>query len=642
MTASSLLTIAEQALDAGISVVPPRTDGSKAPLGSWRTFQSRLPYLQEIDDWYRADQNPGIGVVCGAVSGNLEALDFDRHSAYEDFIERAKETGLSELVDRVEAGYLESTPKGRHWLWRCSEISGNTKLANNEDQEVLIETRGEGGYIIVAPSSGSIHPSGEPYELLQGSIDTITAITPEERELLLDLARSFDYVARRADLRPLETESRPGDQFNAESTWSELLVPEGWAEIYTRNGITYWRRPGKDIGISASSGLGDADLLYVFTTSTAFEGNAAYSKFGAYALLHHQGDYSAAAAALRADGFGTSTSIPLADPEEGSPLPSSGSFHFSSWTELLAEPEEAQSWLWDRTLATSSISILVSRPKVGKSTLARSIAVAVATGGQLLGRDVAPGKILYLQFSAEGKRSELRQSLERAAVPLDDRIWIYTGPSVPDPIDALEAAVAQHRPSLVIIDTLIRWVPVSDANDYSIMSQITESIATVARLSGAHIMMLHHAGKADRDAGDSVLGSTAIFGGVDTLLAMRSREGLRTLESRQRYGDDMEETVLDLDLGTGLLMAAGSLEEVEQRDLKAAIMAHAQDGMTRQQIIDGVEGRAALISKALRQLSAEGHLERLGAGTRADPTVFLVHDEPRRDDDRGRIRWRSL
>ena len=642
MTAFSLLTIAEQALEAGISVVPPRTDGSKAPLGSWRTFQERLPYLQEIDDWYRIDQNPGIGVVCGAVSGNLEALDFDRHSAYEDFIERARETGLSELVDRVEAGYLESTPKGRHWLWRCSEISGNTKLANNEDQEVLIETRGEGGYVIVAPSSGSIHPSGEPYELLSGSIETITAITPEERGLLLDLARSFDHVAQRADLRPLESESRPGDQFNAESTWSELLVPEGWAEIYTRNGITYWRRPGKNIGISASSGLGDADLFYVFTTSTVFDGNAAYSKFGAYTLLNHQGDYSAAAAALRADGFGTSTSIPLADPEGGSPLPSSGSFHFTSWTELLSEPEETQSWLWDRTLATSSISILVSRPKVGKSTLARSIAVAVATGGQLLGRDVAPGKILYLQFSAEGKRSELRQSLERAAVPLDDRIWIYTGPSVPDPIDALEAAVAQHRPSLVIIDTLIRWVPVSDANDYSIMSQITESIATVARLSGAHIMMLHHAGKADRDAGDSVLGSTAIFGGVDTLLAMRSREGLRTLESRQRYGDDMEETVLDLDLGTGLLMAAGSLEEVEQRDLKAAIMAHAQDGMTRQQIIDGVEGRAALISKALRQLSTEGHLERLGAGTRADPTVFLVHDEPRRDDDRGRIRWRSL
>ena len=599
-----------------------------------------MPYLQELDDWYRTDQNPGIGVVCGAVSGNLECLDFDRHSAYDEFIERARETGLSELVDRIEAGYLERTPKGRHWLWRCSEISGNTKLANNEDQEVLIETRGEGGYVIVAPSSGSIHPSGEPYELLSGSIKTIAAITPEERGLLLDLARSFDYVARRADLRPSESDFRPGDHFNAEATWSELLVPEGWQEIYTRNGITYWRRPGKTIGISASSGLGE-DLFYVFTTSTIFDGNAAYSKFGAYALLRHQGDYSAAAAALRADGFGAPTPIPLADPADASPLASAG-FHFSSWSELLAEPEETQSWLWDQTLATSSISILVSRPKVGKSTLARSIAVAVATGGQLLGREVAQGTILYLQFSAEGKRSELRQSLERAGVQLNDRIWIYTGPTVESPIEALEAALAHHRPNLVVIDTMIRWVPVSDANDYTEMSRVTEAIATMARMSGSHIMMLHHASKADRDAGDAVLGSTAIFGSVDTLLAMRSREGRRTLESRQRYGNDMEEMVLELDQGTGLLMAAGSLEEVEQRDVREAILGHAQDGMSRQQIVDGVEGKAIFISKALRQLVTEGYLERLGAGTRSDPTVYLVHQEPRRDDDRGRIRWRNI
>ena len=284
----SLLTIAEQAVDAGISVVPPRTDGTKAPLGSWRTFQERLPYLQELDDWYRTDQNPGIGVVCGAVSGNLECLDFDRHSTYNEFIERARETGLSELVDRIEAGYLERTPKGRHWFWRCSEISGNTKLANNEDREVLIETRGEGGYVIVAPSSGSIHPSGEPYELLSGSIDTIPAITPDERGLLFDLARSFDCVARRADLRPLESESRPGDQYNVETAWSDLLVPAGWREMGGRDGVTSWQRPGKTIGISATTNYGGADLLHVFTSSTDFEPDTSYSKFAVYTLLHHQ------------------------------------------------------------------------------------------------------------------------------------------------------------------------------------------------------------------------------------------------------------------------------------------------------------------------------------------------------------------
>jgi hypothetical protein len=192
----------------------------------------------------------------------------------------------------------------------------------------------------------------------------------------------------------------------------------------------------------------------------------------------------------------------------------------------------------------------------------------------------------------------------------------------------------------VVIDTMIRWVPVNDANDYAEMSKVTEAIATMARLSGAHIMMLHHAGKADRDMGDSVLGSTAIFGSVDTMLAMRNRDGRRTLESRQRYGEDMEETVLELDFDTGLLMAVGSLDEVESRDVREAIMGHATDGMTRQQIVDGVEGKAAVVGRAIRQLMTEGYLERLGAGTRSDPMRYLVHSTPR--EDRGRVRWRDL
>ena len=642
MTEYSLLTIAEQALDNGISIVPPRNDGTKAPLGRWQTYQEQWPTLDEITQWYTDASITGIGVVCGQVSGNLECIDFDRKDAYEEFIDQAQLAGLSGLVDRIEAGYLESTPKGMHWLWRCSEISHNLKLANNEQDETLIEIRGEGGYVIIAPTSGTVHPSGQPYTLLQGSIATIPAITPEERQLLLDLAKSLDKNARRADLRGSEDQSRPGDHYNAESTWSDVLLPAGWQEIYTRDGVTYWQRPGKTVGISGTTNYAGTDLFYVFTSSTEFDPNTAYSKFGAHAVLEHDGDHSRAAAALRARGFGDSpSSIPVpVDPSDApSPAPG-GSFSFTPWTELLQEPAETQSWLWDKTLATSSISILVSRPKVGKSTLARSIATTVATGGTLLGRTVEPGTVLFLQFSAEGKRSELKDALVRSGVQLEDRIWVYTGPTVEEPIYALEKAVAQHRPSLVVIDTMIRWVPVADANDYAEMSRVTEAIATMARLSGAHIMMLHHAGKADRDMGDSVLGSTAIFGSVDTMLAMRNRDGRRTLESRQRYGEDMEETVLELDFDTGLLMAVGSLDEVEFRDVREAIMGHVTDGMTRQQIVDGVEGKTAVVGRAIRQLMTEGYLERLGAGTRSDPMRYLVHSTPR--EDRGRVRWRDL
>ena len=78
----------------------------------------------------------------------------------------------------------------------------------------------------------------------------------------------------------------------------------GWTNVYTRDGTTYWRRPGKDIGISATTNFGGADLLYVFSSSTEFEAEKSYTRFGAYAVLNHGGDFHAAARALAQQGYG--------------------------------------------------------------------------------------------------------------------------------------------------------------------------------------------------------------------------------------------------------------------------------------------------------------------------------------------------
>ena len=64
----------------------------------------------------------------------------------------------------------------------------------------------------------------------------------------------------------------------------------------------YWRRPGKTSGWSATLKEG---VFYVFSSSAApFEQNRAYSPFSVYALLEHNNDFAAAAAALRREGFG--------------------------------------------------------------------------------------------------------------------------------------------------------------------------------------------------------------------------------------------------------------------------------------------------------------------------------------------------
>ena len=87
-------------------------------------------------------------------------------------------------------------------------------------------------------------------------------------------------------------------------SWAAVLEPAGWVEVFTRGDVSYWRRPGKTFGISATTNFGGSDLFYPFTSSTEFEPETSYTKFGAFALLEHGSDYSRAALALVKQGYG--------------------------------------------------------------------------------------------------------------------------------------------------------------------------------------------------------------------------------------------------------------------------------------------------------------------------------------------------
>jgi putative DNA primase/helicase len=312
-TESSCLAAALAAHAAGIAVLPPREDGSKSPItnehGEWAVKGERADERQ-IRGWY--GPRTGLGVICGKISNGLEALDFDLRAVCDAFVAAAQDWGLAALVAHIRAGYDELTPNGQHWLYYCAE-NACVKLAerpaptqgNPRGRKTLIETKGEGGYAIIAPSRGRVHPSGYAYELVSGSFGTITAISPAERQSLFALARSFDQMPR-AERQQAPPRSwapspgdRPGDLQIAHWSWAEILEPHGWTWVYGRGGISYWRRPGKDHGISATTNATGRDTLIVFSSSTLFDtAPASYDRFGAYAVLEHGGDFHAAAVHL--------------------------------------------------------------------------------------------------------------------------------------------------------------------------------------------------------------------------------------------------------------------------------------------------------------------------------------------------------
>ncbi len=93
--------LAYQLLDLGFCVMPPKEDGSKRPDGPWKDFQTRLPTREEVDSWYQRDRS-GVGIIGGAVSRNLELLEFEGRAVHEGikdaFLEAACKLDLSPLI----------------------------------------------------------------------------------------------------------------------------------------------------------------------------------------------------------------------------------------------------------------------------------------------------------------------------------------------------------------------------------------------------------------------------------------------------------------------------------------------------------------------------------------------------------------
>jgi DNA-binding HxlR family transcriptional regulator len=298
----------------------------------------------------------------------------------------------------------------------------------------------------------------------------------------------------------------------------------------------------------------------------------------------------------------------------------SGTFALTTLGDLLAEPEEAVAWLVEGLLPSGGVSLLAAKPKVGKSTTARCLALCVARGAPFLGRATVQGPVVYLAL--EEKRAEVAKHFRRLGATEADPIHIHVGAAPEAALEALAAVIDEYYPALVIVDPLLRLVRVRDANDYAEVTRALEPVIELARLSGSHIMLIHHANKGERTGGDAILGSTALFGAVDTALIMKRNpiDGQRTIESIQRYGVDLPESVIVLDEETGRVTLAGTVAERRQREAEDAVLSVLSDRpMTEQEVREAVQMQGLVVSRALRSLVERGLVERTGTGRRGDP-----------------------
>lgn len=197
--------------------------------------------------------------------------------------------------------------------------------------------------------------------------------------------------------------------------------------------------------------------------------------------------------------------------------------------ERLPSPE----WLVRRHITNQSLTILAGPPGAGKSYLALSISLSIATGTTLFDQfKVRRGRVAYIYSEGEsGLKYRLRAWRQFHGVdkiPLDFRAYPYRY-NLLDKTEA-ESIVKQmyhdfdgDMPDLVVVDTLARNYGPGDENSTKDMNAFVESL-DIIRAVGVAVTVIHHTGK---DAGRGERGSTALRGAADTvILAVQDETGL--------------------------------------------------------------------------------------------------------------------
>lgn len=311
-------------------------------------------------------------------------------------------------------------------------------------------------------------------------------------------------------------------------------------------------------------------------------------------------------------------------PDEGAEEKPGSGHHFTliRASDIISTQEPERDWVWEGILPSGGLSLIVAKPKIGKTTLALQLAVAVSRGETFLGRKTRRAAVIFLAL--EEHRDEVQKSLKKLGVTeeSDEPLFLHFGTAPANAMQEIEPLIREKGAKFLVIDILQKFCRVKDLNDYSQVTRTLEPLMSVGRKLDCQISLTHHAGKADREDGDDILGSTGLLGGVDTSIHIKKRnKESRIFSTIQRYGVDVPQTVIALK--DGCLVMEGSREEVEiEENVPLILVALGEGPLAEKDIWEKVGKDHSRVSSALRKLVEQKAVIRTGTGKRGNPFVY--------------------
>ena len=299
--------VAQQYHAAGLKVIPYYDDPDpKKQFPAWKKYREGQS-TEQVKDLF----SKPCDRICILCTDNMEAIDIDVKADPAKTIEteffdlcREDETAANALQKCVQ---VRTKSGGWHIIYRAENSEGNQKLAHRkEGKEATIETRGNGGLIFAAPSTG--------YAVQQGNYAEIPTLSDTERNTLISIARLLDEQRSDAPTPERLTEQHSDgqtswDAYNDRHTVEVVAEQYGWRVVSNSGDKIYLNRPcaknprGVDAAIVTTRN--GNRRFYCHTTSTNYTPQHLYTAFGMYAIEEHSGDIKAAAKALLMQGYGS-------------------------------------------------------------------------------------------------------------------------------------------------------------------------------------------------------------------------------------------------------------------------------------------------------------------------------------------------
>lgn len=293
--------IAQMYYDEDFNCIPLKDDKSPA-------LPSGMNYLYEklhpIDSRF---VSYGLGITCGIASDGMECIDFDAHQGQKIepiFNQFVSDPEAAAIISENNVALYKTPSGGFHIVYRCKQTTKTQTLARYPDGNVMIEVRAGGAYIAVDPTPG--------YELIGGAeLIKIGHIVTRERDYLLELARTYSHVPEKKQSENPMEEKRWGN-WDDKTPWGKFNIKPDLALLFkllrenkwynddkmvrkglNRDDVIYWRRPGKEKGISATFNQ-FPNMFYCWTDAAEaapFQKQQAYSPTDLLMHLQFKGDW---------------------------------------------------------------------------------------------------------------------------------------------------------------------------------------------------------------------------------------------------------------------------------------------------------------------------------------------------------------